>query len=473
MKKSALLSLAIATLTGSALAQDVVTQEALNAVKGQAGSAAAQAGAASAKAAGADAKAEAASAKVDSVSEKVDAVKGKLDGLEESYLETKATVDKLAKIKVSGMVQARYEYATDTTQLSGLGETQSRFRVRRGRLKVAHEGTLGDFAVQAQYGEKGIELVDMYGTFQDPWKVVKVRVGAQDIPFGYEIGHSSGSMETMERSLAEQKLFNGEKDLGAVVFLAYNKGIFENIDFKAGVMNGNMNVKTEELNDGKAILGRLGFKLPVPSANFAIDGGASYYYNHTTTPADSVFDYAGQLADHKASGNTNIALKSKYRSLEKSILGADVQVYFNVLPFGGTVLRGEMYTGDNVSVANNGPYDGGTVAYTRPTLGWYGTLVQNLGSDFQVVGRYEQYDPNTELEGDAIGKGKIGDANDIAWSQISVGVNYFLSGNVKLSLAYDIKTNETSSNLTSKDVRKDYTKEIDNNLLTAQLLYKF
>lgn len=469
MKKSTALALAIATLTGSALAQEVVTTEALNAVKAQAGSAAA-------KATGAQAAADEASAKVDSVSEKVDAVKGKLDGLEENYLENMATLHKLAKIKVSGMIQARYELASDTSMLSGLAQTQSRFRVRRGRLKVAHEGTLGDLAVQAQYGEKGIELVDMYGTFSDPWKMVKVRVGAQDIPFGYEIGHSSGSMETMERSLAEQKLFNGEKDLGAVFFLAYNKGIFENIDFKAGVMNGNMNIKTEEVNDAKAFLGRLGFKLPVPSANFEIDGGASYYLNSGTTTADSVFDYAGQLADHKTSGNTNIALKSKYRTLEKSILGADVQVYFNLLPFGGTVVRGEMYTGDNVSVANNGPYDGGTVAYTRPTLGWYGTLVQNLGSSFQVVGRYEQYDPNTELEGDAIGKSKIGDANDIAWSQITVGVNYFLSGNVKLSLAYDMKTNETSANLPSKnkgDARTDYTKEIDNNLLTAQLLYKF
>lgn len=465
MKKSTALALAIAALTGSLYAQDAVTKDALDAVK------------AKAEAAGAEAKVVSLDAKVDSVSEKVDATKGKLDGLEENYLENMATLGKLAKIKVSGMIQARYEYASDTGMITGstngLAQTQSRFRVRRGRLKVAHEGTLGDFAVQAQYGEKGIELVDMYGTFQDPWKMVKVRVGAQDIPFGYEIGHSSGSMETMERSLAEQKIFNGEKDLGAVFFLAYNKGIFENIDLKAGVMNGQMNIKTEEANDGKAFLGRLGFKLPVPSANFEIDGGASYYMNSTTTVADSVFDYAGQLSNHKTSGNTNIALKSKYQTLEKSVFGADVQVYFNVLPFGGTVVRGEMYAGDNVSLANNAPYDGGTVAYTRPTLGWYGTLVQNLGSDFQLVGRYEQYDPNTELEGDAVGKNKIGTSDDIAWSQITVGVNYFLSGNVKLSLAYDIKTNETSENLKSTTVRKDYSKEIDNNLLTAQLLYKF
>ena len=43
--------------------------------------------------------------------EKVSEVQGKLDGLEESYLETMGTVKKLAKLKVSGYLQAQFAYA--------------------------------------------------------------------------------------------------------------------------------------------------------------------------------------------------------------------------------------------------------------------------------------------------------------------------------------------------------------------------
>jgi len=503
MKKSTAMAIAIATLTGSVFAQDVVTKDALDAVK-------AKADAAGAKAASLDAK-------VDSVSDKVDATKGKLDGLEESYLETKSTVETLAKIKVTGLIQARMEYAPGDTGIldAGLPSTQTRFKVRRGRLKVAQSGKLGDWAVQAQYGEKGIELQDIYGTAYDPWGVAKLRIGAQDIPFGYEIGYSSGSMETMERSLGEQKIFNGEKDLGAVFFLAYDKDFFQYIDFKAGVMNGQMNVKTQENDDGKAYLGRLGFKAPLKDLNLEIDGGASYYYNTLTARGlASVLDYDNQLGNHTNAKNQYAAVITGDVELKKQIIGADLQTYFNILPFGGTVLRGELYTGTNVSAASNAPYDGTTTstststttyatvldtvtkkyvttattttkttvasaaAVIRPVMGWYGTLIQNIGNDFQVVARYEQWDPNTELSGNVIGAKNsagtaIGDVNDLAYTQISLGLNYFLSGNVKLSLAYDIKTNEKSSALVNSDPRKDYSKEIDNNLLTAQLQYKF
>lgn len=125
MKKSYALALAIAALTGTVRAQEA-----------------------------ADSASEPVAAQ--SQSEQIDALKGKIDGVEESYLDTKSTVDKLAKIKVSGYIQARYEYAMDTgimgSNAAGSNMTssqmQGRFKVRRGRVKVGQEGDLGDFAVQ-------------------------------------------------------------------------------------------------------------------------------------------------------------------------------------------------------------------------------------------------------------------------------------------------------------------------------------
>jgi len=481
MKKSYALAMAIAALTGAASAQDVAKE--IESAKSAAAAADTKATAAKSVAAAAEAKVAATDAKLEATDDKLDATKGKLDGLEESYLETKSTVDALAKIKVTGLIQARAELSrADSGGLdAGLSSTTSRFKVRRGRLKVSHSGNLGDWAVQAQYGEKGLELQDIYGTAYDPWGLFKLRVGAQDIPFGFEIGYSSSSMETMERSLAEQKVFKGEKDLGAVLFLAYDKGIFQYVDFKAGIVNGSMNVvQVQENDNGKAGVGRLGFKVPLKDLNFEIDGGASYYYNVQTTRADTVIDYDNQLGNHLTTGNTKVAKnpnKGADLELKKSIFGADLQAYASILPFGGTVLRGEFYTGTNVSLDNNNPFDNSANAFIRPVTGWYTTLIQNIGNDFQLVGRYEQFDPNTKLEGDAIGAKvngtAIGNSNDLAYSQISVGVNYFLSGNVKLSVAYDHKVNETSAALKNANPRKDYSGEVENDLTTLQLQYKF
>ena len=89
------------------------------------------------------------------------------------------------------------------------------------------------------------------------------------------------------------------------------------------------------------------------------------------------------------------------------------------------------------------------------------------------VVRFEQFDPNTKVSGDDIGKVAGTSSTDIAYNQISAGVNYFLSGNVKLSVAYDHKMNETSASLKSANARSDYSSDINNDLLSLQLQYKF
>jgi hypothetical protein len=519
MKKSTALALAVATLTGAAIAQEApVTSEALESVKAKAEATTAKAADAQNKAMQADAKAAEAEAaakdaesKITAVSEKTDAVQGKVDGLEEDYLETKSTVAALAKIKVSGFIQARYEYGADTGIIDSKNPPlQGRFTVKRGRVSVGSEGTLGDFLVTTQYAEDGIKLIDAYGSAYDPWKVVKARMGVQTIPFGYEINASTPKMDNLERSLFEQSVFNGEKDLGAVLFLNYNEGAFQYIDFKAGVLNGNMNVvgipvlgtaengvSQAAFDDGKAYTGRLGFKAPIKDLNMEIDGGVSEYYAVYTSQNDTVFDFAGQLSN--TSSTSHISTGNVRNDLHKQIAGADLQAYFNVLPIGGTVLRGEFYTGTNVSISGNKPFDPwsealntsnatGTdnsyvtsnKAYVKDVMGWYATLVQNFGKSFQGVVRFEQFDPNTDVSGAQIGNGKGNGGSllntskdDIEWSMLEVGVNYFLSGNVKLSLDYDHKINETSANATGSSTITDYNGQIQNDKYTFQLQYMF
>eukprot|EP00825_Cyclidium_porcatum_P014644 TRINITY_DN17926_c0_g1_i2.p3 TRINITY_DN17926_c0_g1~~TRINITY_DN17926_c0_g1_i2.p3 ORF type:complete len:180 (-),score=32.10 TRINITY_DN17926_c0_g1_i2:31-570(-) len=136
------ISIALAAAAGLANAQTPAPLPAEDAAARQ------QAAAASQKANAAAAKAEEAAKAVDDSKEKVEAVEGKVDGLNESYLETKATVAGLAKLKISGLIQAQAVYYLDTNILSGARpQQQTQFLVRRGRLKATYDAGNGSVFV--------------------------------------------------------------------------------------------------------------------------------------------------------------------------------------------------------------------------------------------------------------------------------------------------------------------------------------
>jgi len=415
----------------------------------------------------------------------------------------KAQVDGLAKTKVTGFLQGRFEYGLDTSVLdTKSSQVQGRFTIKRGRVAVSNENALGDFSVQVQYGEDGIKLIDAYASAYDPWKVVRLRIGSQVLPFGYEVGTwGSSSMEVIERSLFEQSIFAGEHDIGAVLALTSKTDFLQYLDLKAGAFNGTMNVvgipglgntangsSQAEFDDGKAFVGRLGAKVPASLAGADISAGVSYYYDVLTSPLDTVVDYAGQLSNtnsvnHVSTGNLRGDLK-------KSILGVDLQVGGKFLDLGSTTLRGELYTGTNVALSSGAVYDpyssslptsaAATVttnkAYIRNALGWNVLLAQNLGP-VNVAARFEQFDPNTDI--DAAGVGATGSGTsiaDVAWTQISGAVSYNLTGNVKLTAEYDHKANETIGKAFAAKAgsdNRDYTGDVTNDKVTFQLQTKF
>ncbi len=415
----------------------------------------------------------------------------------------KAQVDALAKIKVSGFLQARYEYGIDTSVIdSKSSQIKGRFNIRRGRVIVSNEGALGDFSVQVQYAEDGIKLIDAYVSAYDPWKMVKLRIGSQAIPYGYEVsGWSSSSMEVLERSLFEQTVFPGEHDLGAVLSLNCKKDFFQYVDIKAGVFSGNMSVvgvpvlgnsangvSQADFDDGKAFVGRVGFQAPLPSLGLDFSGGVSEYYDVLTSQNDTVYDFAGQLDNTNAT--SHISRGNSRLDLHKQILDVDLQVNAKLLDLGSTVLRGELYTGANVALSSGAIFDpyssslpstavanvATNKAYIRNALGWNVLLAQNLGA-FQVAARFEQFDPNTDI--DAAGVGATGSNTsiaDVAWTQISGAVSYNLSSNVKFMIEYDHKTNETIGTAFTYKAgsdNRDYTTDVNNDKTTFQLQYKF
>ena len=87
-------------------------------------------------------------------------------------------------------------------------------------------------------------------------------------------------------------------------------------------------------------------------------------------------------------------------------------------------------------------------------------FLQNIArSPFQVIVKYDWYDPNTEIEGDEIGK-SVSSTTVKPMQQISNILHsvwvllYRWDANVKLTAYYDSVTNETSQNLSG------YTKDL-------------
>ncbi len=472
-------ALALAGLAGAQSVEDTVAR--------------AQAKSASQKATSAASIADEAMKANSAQDEKIQGVDAKIDGLNEDYLATKATVDGLNKFKVGGLMQVQYMYYSDTNLAGGDHSKQGAWSIKRGRIKTTYDAGKGVSAVwQPNFDESGtFSTKDAFLEFQEPWlKAFGVRAGLQDMPFGFEIPYSSSSIETMERSRFENNgPFNGEKDLGVVLFVHPAEVPFLNA--KVGWMNGQSNTNVS-YQDPKDILGRVGFSVPFNDLGLDIDGGVSYYNDQKLLVNDTLRHY------------TDSAMKTYtgrlHQKMDAHVLGADLQAYVEIPMVGGLKILGEYYGGKVVGSKNSlKPYLGTNIASTstgvadiRNAMGFYVTTVLNpiaIIPQLQLVYRFDYFDPNTDVSGNKVDAVNGFSSTDIAYTTNTIGVNWFVTGNLRLSLAYDIIANETTS-APSMDgyagdakrtvaqaatkgglytAKNDFSKNIDENQLTLRL----
>jgi hypothetical protein len=111
--------------------------------------------------------------------------------------------------------------------------------------------------------------------------------------------------------------------------------------------------------------------------------------------------------------------------------------------------------------------------YVRNFNGAYFYFLQNIGrSPFQFIAKYDWYDPNTDVEGDDIGKKvetgfKSTNATDIKYTTIGLGLAYRWDANLKITAYYDMVENEKSANLSG------YTNDLLDNVFTLRVQMKF
>jgi phosphate-selective porin len=385
---------------------------------------------------------------IDSLKEVIEKHEGKLNALDDRVLVNESDLGKLNKIKVSGYIQAQYEfYGKDLEKSNGYDNT---FFIRRARVKFTYEATDGvKFVLQPDLSTGNLALKDAYAVVNLPkLKNWTLWAGQMNRP-NYEIEYSSSSREVLERSRVTTTIYPGEREIGAK--LEYN-GTKIPILFQAMVMNGNFTgTQAKDIDSKKDVMARLVYSVKIPEAGLGIDFGANHYFGGNLAKTNKYV---------KNSDGTLDSLNNVWKYLDKHWTGGEVRIYADIL--GGLSVKAEYVSGTNSVASTIATTSTNAQKKASPNLynnfaGYYIYFIKNIGAKNQFVARYDYYDPNTKLSGDAAGSSINYKTWTLAWQ-------YYLNENIRITLNYLMPKNET--NATNPADLKD-------NIFTVRVQAKF
>lgn len=427
-------------------------------------------------------------------------------------------IDAFKRLKISGYLQPQYQVADSAgipsfaggNFTSGTSPVDKRFMLRRARLKFVYDTPINDkgwstsqYVLQFDISEKGVVIKDVYAKITDPWTGwFSVTGGMQNRPFGFEIGYSSSLRESPERGRMSQIIFPNERDLGGMLTIQGPKLSRWNwIKLEAGMFNGTGGPSTvgqffpagnttpvfggsntSDFDSYKDFIGHLTVSRTNKSEKVAWAVGVSMYdggyridtVNVYKSATDSA-GVAGFTTDIKKSDNMLISDYHNRGKAERKYMGADAQVSIEWAP-GITTLRAEYIQGEQPGTSSSTTSPASQVfsdIYKRKFNGAYFYFLQNIGQlPWQVIVKYDWYDPNTDVQGDDLGKSvqstfKKTNGTDVKYTTLGLGLAYRWDSNVKITAYYDNVKNETSSHLSG------FTKDIPDNVFTLRMQYKF
>lgn len=398
----------------------------------------------------------------------------------------KTDVDHLKKLKITGYAQFQFQMADTIGGAAGFSggnfpaASDNRYKLRRGRIKFNYGNDFNQLVMQFDVSEGGFATKDMYIKVTDPFiNSFSLTSGVFNRPFGYEIAYSSSNRESPERARFTQTLFPQERDMGSqITFNPPKTSRFNFIHVDLGLFTGNgINTEFDKKKDfiGHAWISKttksekMKYGLGVSLYNGGVYQGTKYVYNM----GDVATGVKGFVVDSTSSNKTAFATRQ--------YIGFDGQLSLES-PIGLSVLRGEyvMGTQPGSSSTTTSPtaaiptYD----SYIRKFNAFYVYFVQNImQTKHQIVVKYDVYDPNTGIAASDIAgtvggkKTKLGTA-DIKYATLGLGYIYHFDNNIKLSVYYDLVSNETTG-IKGTTGLNDYSKDIKDNVLTVRLQYKF
>ena len=153
-------------------------------------------------------------------------------------------------------------------------------------------------------------------------------------------------------------------------------------------------------------------------------------------------------------------------------MGVDLQVSLDS-KIGITTIRAEYIMGENPGTSTTNKSPSTTPSLTTPLYhrnfdGAYFYLIQNIGtSKFQVVAKYDWFDPNVKVAGKDIGKtGTNTTLGDIRFDTYGFGLTYRVNHSLKFTAYYDLVQNEVTQ-------VNAYKKDIIDNVFTLRMQLKY
>lgn len=375
----------------------------------------------------------------DSLQENLEVLTGKLNALEERIALNETDLGKLTKIKLSGYIQSQFEYYQDG--LVKPNDAQSTFYIRRARVKFTYEATDGiKFVLQPDFSTGNLSLKDAYAVGSLPGlRSLSLWAGQFNRP-NYEVEYSSGQREVLERSRVIRTIYPGEREVGAK--LEFSPATIP-LKLQMALLNGNFTGKEQkDIDSRKDIMARAVYSVHLSHAGIGIDLGAHTYYGGLRAKNKYIAGYENVID----STETNLG-----SYMDKQWIGGELQIYFDLL--GGMALKGEYIAGKN-AFAGDSKTNPNKI---REFAGYYAYFIKNVGKKNQFVARYDYFDPNTSLSGDAAAK-------DIYYQTLTLAWQYYLNDNIRFSVNYEMPKNETNSN---------YPGDIEDNVFGIRMQAKF
>jgi hypothetical protein len=380
-------------------------------------------------------------------------------------------------IKITGYLQTQFQKAQSAgiTSFSGgdfTANSDSRFMIRRGRLKIDRVDKYSNIVFQLDATQNGVNLMDAFIQLHSPKSTDFIfTAGLFNRPFGYSIVYSSGYRDFPERARVFQTLMPRERDLGAMI--TFNpKKIAKFLTAEIAVVNGS-GLSARDYDSKKDIVGGLNFKFDsLANKKLSIGFGASAYYGTVRSNTETYYTKS-------ANGFTaNTQTTNINKNLKRNYFGANFQIeYANT--FGHTVFKTEYVYGTQPGIASStslaGPYASQSFAaqpltnlYLRQFSGYYFWLTQQIAKTrFNVLLAYDVYDPNTKVKENIIGlAGSNTTSADIKYSTLGYGLTYALNGRLKLTLFNENVTN--GSTLISA-----YQNDLKDDVFTTRLQYRW
>lgn len=374
-------------------------------------------------------------------------------------------LDIVNKIKISGYLQAQYQYGEKDASLNVGNENTTnhsfnRIGIRRGRIKFAFQEKIFTTVFQLDITDKDVSIKDAYVNLGLPKnKDTYLQVGMFNIPFGFEIDYSSSKRESPERAMVLTRLFADNRDLAAMLALSPQKGkALDFMKWNLAITSGNG--ENKDIYDHKSFVTQLRAE-GIDYSILHFDGGFSYYNGGMYQGTENV--YKMKNGKFKLDANE----KNKTKSAKREYFGFDAQLSVDN-PVGKTKLYGEYLWGTQPSSLSSSKSYAGTKVpdfdtYIRKFRGGYITLVQQIATyPISVVGKYDWYDPNTKVSKDQVGLNGTG-KGDVAYHNFGAGLIWDIVKNVRLQTYYQWMINEKTPNLA------DFSKNRKDNYLTVRL----